>query len=289
MPLTITADHSAEYADRMEEATNAGLKAAAYVYYNEVKRALAGGYTSGDFVTGRVLNSVTVGDVQDHAIDVGTDVMYALYWEIGHHNIFTRKYRAGRDLAAGTGRGAGRDVGRVRRRRARLPRTGGAMTQVASTNDVYATLISRIANYVPSGTNPEMPATPLSSSTYCGGRIWVTQPKDAPTFPYIVIRLGRRKPDLATHGLMTQCELEVKAFNRPRNKDAQQLLQTIADQIEAALTDYAEPTAPIKCRGMSMRDTIYYSTAPADRDVVLELMSFTLLMADWYLTTELGR
>jgi hypothetical protein len=69
-----------------------GLTAAAYVYANLVKRALAGGYTSGDFVTGRVLNSVTIGEPSGLYIDVGTDLDYAEYWEIGHHNIFTRRY-----------------------------------------------------------------------------------------------------------------------------------------------------------------------------------------------------
>lgn len=91
MPLHVE-DHTSEFADRFPAAVNAGLKAAAYVYANEVKRALAPGYTSGAFVTGRVLNSVTVGEPANGAIEVGSDVDYAMYWELGHHNLFTRRY-----------------------------------------------------------------------------------------------------------------------------------------------------------------------------------------------------
>lgn len=79
-----------------EEAEKFALIAAAYVLVNSVKRALRGGYTSGDFVTGGVINSVTRGqpfrDGQGWAIEVGTDLMYALFWEVGHHSIFSRRY-----------------------------------------------------------------------------------------------------------------------------------------------------------------------------------------------------
>lgn len=79
-----------------DEAERLGLIAAAYVLVNSVKRALRGGYTSGNFVTGNVINSVTRGqpfrDGMGWAIEAGTDLMYALFWEIGHHNLFTRKY-----------------------------------------------------------------------------------------------------------------------------------------------------------------------------------------------------
>lgn len=96
MPLVVTFDASDQYADRLLDAVDAGLIAAGNVYANAVKRGLAGGYTSGDFVTGRVLNSVTVSapymDSGGRVISVGSDVDYAMYWEFGHHNIFTRKY-----------------------------------------------------------------------------------------------------------------------------------------------------------------------------------------------------
>jgi len=80
----------------MRNARSAGLLAAAAVVENEVKRGLSGGYTSGDFVTGHVLSSVNhsepIVDVSGAYILVGTDVMYALFWEIGHVNLFTRKF-----------------------------------------------------------------------------------------------------------------------------------------------------------------------------------------------------
>lgn len=83
-------------AARMRRARMAGLIAAATVLINAVKRGLAGGYTSGDFVTGNVLNSVTRDEPNVSGpvgtIHVGTNVPYALFWELGHVNLFTRKY-----------------------------------------------------------------------------------------------------------------------------------------------------------------------------------------------------
>lgn len=74
-----------------------GLLAATQVLINAVKRGLRGGYTSGDFVTGNVINSVTRGETEEDSngeltMRVGTNVPYALFWELGHHNTWTRKF-----------------------------------------------------------------------------------------------------------------------------------------------------------------------------------------------------
>lgn len=81
----------------IDRATQAGLIAAAYVATNEVKRRLRGGYTSGMFVTGALINSVTRGEpVRERdgqwGIRVGTDRPYALWWEIGHVNLFLKRF-----------------------------------------------------------------------------------------------------------------------------------------------------------------------------------------------------
>jgi hypothetical protein len=87
---------STEVRRRFLDATDGGLIAQATVYQNAVKRELAGGFTSGDFVTGNLLNSVTRTDPRweglARAIRVGTNVMYAVFWELGHYNIFSRRY-----------------------------------------------------------------------------------------------------------------------------------------------------------------------------------------------------
>lgn len=75
-----------------------GLVAAATVIQNAVKRGLRGGYTSGDFVTGTNVNHVLRSEPEFRGgigeIRVGTDLnpCYPLFWEIGHYNIFTRKF-----------------------------------------------------------------------------------------------------------------------------------------------------------------------------------------------------
>jgi len=81
---------------KMNAGTSAGLLAAAAVVENKVKDGLRGGYTSGRFVTGHVLASVNHSepalDANGAYILVGTDVMYALFWEVGHMNLFTRRF-----------------------------------------------------------------------------------------------------------------------------------------------------------------------------------------------------
>ena len=80
----------------LREGRELGLIAAAQVVINQVKRGLRGGYTSGDFVTGNSINHVTRGPVEYDAgeafIRVGTSVLYNLYWELGHHNLFSGRY-----------------------------------------------------------------------------------------------------------------------------------------------------------------------------------------------------
>ncbi len=84
------------FAQRFPAAIDGGLVAAAYVYRNAVVIRLTRGYTSGDFVTPHVALTVKVSPVLDleggRVVLVGTNVMYALYWEAGHQNLFTRRF-----------------------------------------------------------------------------------------------------------------------------------------------------------------------------------------------------
>ena len=87
-----------DFAQRYEEATKAGILAAAYIYTNAVKTRLMQGYTTGNFSHGGagVAGSVTIGSVtrsgSGWTVDLGTNVPYALYWEMGHFNLYTRRY-----------------------------------------------------------------------------------------------------------------------------------------------------------------------------------------------------
>lgn len=80
----------------LDTAIKDGLTAGAYHYANEVKKELRGGYTSGAFVTGASVSSVTVLPAERVAdgweAKVGTDLLYNLFWEIGHQNLFTRRF-----------------------------------------------------------------------------------------------------------------------------------------------------------------------------------------------------
>lgn len=81
---------------RVLEATDAGLVAAASVYQTEMKDRLgqgfphapaAPGYFPGKYVTGHSARSVVVAspewDGGNRVIRVGTNLMYNLYWELG--------------------------------------------------------------------------------------------------------------------------------------------------------------------------------------------------------------
>jgi hypothetical protein len=78
----------------MVSALATGLAAAGQQYATRVRQRLAEGYTSGDFTTGHVAASVEVTPVrpipQGLRVSVGSNVNYALFWEVGHVNIFAR-------------------------------------------------------------------------------------------------------------------------------------------------------------------------------------------------------
>lgn len=100
--------------DNLQRAQTSALKAEAQVYRNALKRALRGGNKGYIFQTstgnvgkivdgirepfyqGILYNSIFISEVSFNSdggsIRVGTPLLYALYWEIGHHNIFTRNF-----------------------------------------------------------------------------------------------------------------------------------------------------------------------------------------------------
>ena len=97
--MSYTGSMAGVFAARGRKATDDALRAAAQELINGLKDpkplGLRGGYTSGAFVTGNLLNSIQATDPYTdrgtRAISVYTDVNYALFWEEGHDNRFTRR------------------------------------------------------------------------------------------------------------------------------------------------------------------------------------------------------
>ena len=85
---------------RHDKAVDGALKVGAQVIVNGLKDSkplgLRGGYTSGDFVSGTLLNSIFISEVFKSASGkfrlIGTNLDYALFWEVGHFNLFTQRY-----------------------------------------------------------------------------------------------------------------------------------------------------------------------------------------------------
>lgn len=69
------------------------LTAAAVVVEGRAKRNVRGGFKSGRFVTGNIMNKITHRvDRKRMAAEIGTTVDYGAFWELGHHSPWTRKY-----------------------------------------------------------------------------------------------------------------------------------------------------------------------------------------------------
>jgi hypothetical protein len=91
-------DNSENARRRYEEAARLGLVAAANVLVREVKKAHGSDYYKGGAFrnTIGIRRSITAAPPRREAagweVEVGTPHIEALYWELGHHNTFTRKH-----------------------------------------------------------------------------------------------------------------------------------------------------------------------------------------------------
>jgi hypothetical protein len=86
---------------KIEKGQQDGLTLRAQVVRNEwrrIMRANRGGFTTGNFATGLAVAHITqtvprqYGTAFQWVVYVGTNLRYHLFWEVGHHNLFTRKY-----------------------------------------------------------------------------------------------------------------------------------------------------------------------------------------------------
>lgn len=75
-----------------EKVAENALTAAAIVVRNEAKRRVRGGFKSGRFVTGNLINKIEFEVVDFERAEIGTTVDYGAFWELGHHNRWTRRY-----------------------------------------------------------------------------------------------------------------------------------------------------------------------------------------------------
>lgn len=80
----------------LESGTKESLKEIAGEVKRQVADRLKEGFTSGDFVTGDLAQSVQVSEVEgvrgDWSVTVFSDDPVALFWEVGHNNIFTKRF-----------------------------------------------------------------------------------------------------------------------------------------------------------------------------------------------------
>ena len=85
-----------ELVQRNNAGQRRGLLAAAQVLSSAVKKNLSRGYTSGAFVTGASSDAVTISDPfqlgRAWGIRVGTNLISNLEWEVGHFNLFLKRF-----------------------------------------------------------------------------------------------------------------------------------------------------------------------------------------------------
>lgn len=96
--LRIVRDDTANVLAALTTGLDAGLVAAADVYADALREELLQGFTSGDFVTGDSSASVYATDPRpgdgenEREIAVSTETDYPWYWQLGHDNLFTKKF-----------------------------------------------------------------------------------------------------------------------------------------------------------------------------------------------------
>lgn len=85
-----------QFEKELRRAVDKGLIGAASVPLARIKRELRGGYTSGDFSQGENIRRAFIGDpvTEDgvRVIRIGSSWDVALFWELGHLNLFTANY-----------------------------------------------------------------------------------------------------------------------------------------------------------------------------------------------------
>ena len=112
-------DRSAAFLRRWDAAQRAGLTAAGNVVRRAVTRAHDSTYYKGGAFRGTlfVRQSIRQSDPErgpDGALSVvvGTKIREALFWELGHHNLFTRRYER-RELWVPAARAAAQEASRA--------------------------------------------------------------------------------------------------------------------------------------------------------------------------------
>jgi hypothetical protein len=90
-------DRTKRASAKYREASRLAMDAAANVYEREVKRAHSDHYTSQAFrstlnVRQSIRRTAPAATSKGWAVEVGTKLPQPLYWELGHINLFTRKY-----------------------------------------------------------------------------------------------------------------------------------------------------------------------------------------------------
>jgi hypothetical protein len=92
-----TTDNRRKVSAAYDNAARLGMVAASNVYQREVQRAHGDHYTSQMFrgtlsVRQSIRRTEPTKGLGGWAVRVGTKLRQPLYWELGHYNLFTRKY-----------------------------------------------------------------------------------------------------------------------------------------------------------------------------------------------------
>lgn len=139
-----------------------------------------------------------------------------------------------------------------------------------STANVYATLRRALLEYVDPITGHALP------DLLKGPHVYVTMvPEDAPSFPYITIRLTLAS-DTGTNSYRQTGTLSVDVIGKPSRQAV--LVEDVADVCDAVLVGYTEPGSGLVLGRGRTRETLPRFTDPADKDIVGVTLSYSLIL-----------
>jgi hypothetical protein len=147
-------------------------------------------------------------------------------------------------------------------------------------------IIARMLNFTPAALLVPPNLAPVTIRTLLGGAfVWIIEAPRNHAWPYLTVRMRSGPADGSTYGTERQFTLEVDCWHKERNRANLDLLEGIADQVEASLIGWIMPGEAFQIRALRSRSHDFPFKEPADRNVCRVM----LYLDGWMWPTFAGR